>query len=224
MERVRYILLVVTLMVSSSGFAFDLPRDMPSFEALLSLHKSVKRDEDEALKRLTTSLGEQSSVTDWADKYNKTRTTLDSRLNNAYSYLVLVGAISSTATSLYMLIQEYSEFGGNTIKHVAKKPFVAWYFADANIAIGREIKHAQKLYATVGASGLNLMRGTMDQKLSLVMTLRATIERARGIINSASLYCYLIVNCDWKPDYIWEILNSDIKDDIAEKLVNKWNQ
>lgn len=28
----------------------------------------------------------------------------------------------------------------------------------------------------------------------------------------------------WKPDYIWEILNSNVKNEIAERVINKWNQ
>ena len=196
--------------------AFDFPRDMPTFEALMALHKAVKKDEDQAVARIATSFGEQSLVTKGAKKFNDVRSTLDSKLNNAYSYVVLAGAISSTANSLYMLTKEYKDFTVNTYKYVSEKPFVAWYYTDANVAIAREIKHAQKLYVSVAASGINLMKASMDEKLDLVMTLKNTIDNARRIIDNANLYCYLVTDCGWKPDYIWEILTSSVKDEIVE--------
>ena len=64
----------------------------------------------------------------------------------------------------------------------------------------------------------------MDEKLNLVMTLKASIDRARYIIDNANLYCFLVTDCGWKPDYIWEILNSNVKNEIAERVINKWNQ
>lgn len=217
-------LVLVALLLPLKSFAFDFPKDLPTFEALMALHKAVKKDEDQALARIATSFGEQSLVTKGAEKFNDVRSTLDTKFNNAYSYVVLATAISSTASSLYLLTKEYKDFTANTYKYVTKKPFVAWYHADANLAIAREIKHAQKLYATVAASGINLMKASMDEKMNLVMSLKDTIENARRIIDNANLWCYLMTNCGWKPDYIWEILTSDVKDEIVGAVINKWNQ
>lgn len=206
------------------SLAFDFPKDLPTFEALMALHKAVKKDEDQALARIATSFGEQSLVTKGAEKFNDVRSTLDTKLNNAHSYVVLAAAISSTAGSLYLLTKEYKDFTANTYKYVSKKPFVAWYYTEANVAIAREIKHAQKLYVTVAASGINLMRASMDEKLNLVMTLKDSIENARRIIDNANLYCCLVTDCGWKPDYIWEILTSDVKDEIVSAVIGKWNK
>lgn len=227
MKRTRlaviFSLLSALLLFPFNAGAFDFPRDLPTFEALMALHKAVKKDEDQAVARIATSFGEQSLVTKGTKKFNDVRSTLDSKLNNAYSYVVLAGAISSTANSLYMLTKEYKDFTVNTYKYVSKKPFVAWYYTDANVAIAREIKHARKLYASVAASGINLMKTSMDEKLNLVMTLKNTIDNARRIIDNTNLYCYLVTDCGWKPDYIWEILTSSVKDEIVEGVVGKWN-
>ena len=218
------IAMLAVLLLPLKSAAFDWPKDMPTFEALMALHKAVKKDEDQALARIATSFGEQSLVTKGAEKFNDLRSTLDTRLNNAYSYVVLAAAISSTASSLYLLTKEYKDFTVNTYRHVSEKPFVAWYYTEANVAIAREIKHARKLYATVAASGINLMKASMDEKLNLVMSLKDTIENARRIIDNANLYCYLVTDCGWKPDYIWEILTSEVKDGIVSAVVNKWNR
>lgn len=216
--------MLAALLLPLKSAAFDWPKDMPTFEALMALHKAVKKDEDQALARIATSFGEQSLVTKGAEKFNDLRSTLDTRLNNAYSYVVLAAAISSTASSLYLLTKEYKDFTVNTYRHVSEKPFVAWYYTEANVAIAREIRHARKLYATVAASGINLMKASMDEKLNLVMSLKDTIENARRIIDNANLYCYLVTDCGWKPDYIWEILTSEVKDGIVSAVVNKWNR
>ena len=225
MELRKYaIAALAAILLPFKSLAFDFPKDLPTFEALMALHKAVKKDEDQALARIATSFGEQSLVTKGAEKFNDVRSTLDTRLNNAYSYIVLAAAISSTASSLYLLTKEYKDFTANTYKYVSKKPFVAWYYAEANVAIAREIKHAQKLYATVAASGINLMKASMDEKLNLVMSLKDTIENARRIIDNANLYCYLVTDCGWKPDYIWEILTSDVKDEIVSAVIGRWNK
>jgi len=217
-------IILISLFLPFKSLAFDFPKDLPTFEALMALHKAVKKDEDQALARIATSFGEQSLVTKGAEKFNDVRSTLDTKLNNAHSYVVLAAAISSTAGSLYLLTKEYKDFTANTYRYVSKKPFVAWYYTEANVAIAREIKHAQKLYATVAASGINLMKASMDEKLNLVMTLKDSIENARRIIDNANLYCYLVTDCGWKPDYIWEILTSDVKDEIVSAVIGKWNK
>lgn len=217
-------LLLSSALSSRAAEIFDLPKDLPTAEALMALHKCIKKDEDQALTRIATSFGEQSIVTKGARKFNDVRTTLDSKLNNAYSYVVLAGAISSTASSLYQLSKEYKDFTVNTFKHVKEKPFVAWYYTEANVAISREIKHCYNLYAAVAASGINLMKASMDEKLNLVMTLKNSIDRARYIIDNANLYCYLVTECGWKPDYIWEILTSEVKDEIVKIVINNWNK
>mgnify|MGYP007124953460 FL=1 len=226
MKHRRLYILCLTLLfwLPVKSFAYVIPKDLPTIEALIALHKAIKKDEDKALQRVATSFGEQSLITKGADKFNDVRTTLDTRLSNANSYLVLAGAISSTANSLYQLVREYKNFTTHTFKYVSDKPFVAWYYADANVAIAREIKHCYKLYATVAASGINLMKASMDEKLNLVLTLKTTIDRARGIIDNANLYCYLVTDCGWKPDYIWEILNSTVKEEIANRIINQWNK
>lgn len=222
-KRVYCLIIALAITGVTEIRAFDLPRDLPTFEALMALHKQVKKDEDEALKNIATSFGEQTLVTKGADKFNEVRTALDTKLNNAYSYVVLAAAISGTATGLYSLTQEYKDFTVNTYNTVLEKPFVAWYYTEANMAISREIKHCQKLYASLAASGLNVMKASMAEKLDLIMTLKTSIDRARAIIDNANLYCYLMTEGGWKPDYIWEILTSDVKDEIAGILIGQWN-
>ncbi len=86
--RHRIIIYVaLSILLSTRSFAFVIPKDLPTIEALIALHKAVKKDEDQALKRVATSFGEQSLVTKGAIKFNDVRTTLDTKLGNAHSSL-----------------------------------------------------------------------------------------------------------------------------------------
>ena len=42
------IIALVALLLPLKSFAFDFPKDLPTFEALMALHKAVKKDEDQA--------------------------------------------------------------------------------------------------------------------------------------------------------------------------------
>ena len=175
-----------------------------------------------ALAKVSVSYGEQSLVTKGATKFNDVRMTLNSKLNNAYSYVILGTALASTGTDLYRLIDTYAKFTKNTAKYAFKKPAVAWYYTEANFACAREIKNIKQMYVTLTVSGLNVMRASMDEKLELVNTLHSYISNMLGIIDSANLWCSIVVMGGFHYDYIWDILNSDVKDEIAKKVIDKW--
>lgn len=208
---------------SASADGVELPKDQPTIEALISLHKLIKKEEDKALEKVAASYGEQSLVTKGAKSFNDVRTTLDTKLSDAHSYLVLGSALALTSTDLYKLIRDYCEFTKNTGKYVFKKPQVAWYYTEANYACARELNNIKKMYVTISASGLNLMKASMDEKLTLINTLHGYINNMRGIIDSANLWCSIVVMGGFHYDYIWDILNSDVRDQISKKVIAKWN-
>ena len=203
---------------------FDYPDDQPTIEALISLHKLIKKEEEKALEKVTASYGEQSLVTKGATKFNDVRTTLNTKLNNAYSYVILGTALASTGTDLYKLINTYSEFTKNTAKYAFKKPAVMWYYTEANFACAREVKNIKTMYLTLTASGLNVMRASMDEKLELVNTLHSYISNMLGIIDQANLWCSIVAMGGFHYDYIWDILNSDVRDEIATQVIGKWSK
>ena len=174
------------------------------------------------MERVAVSFGEQSLVTKGAEKFNDVRTTLDSKMNNAYSYVVLAAAIGSTANSLYRLIKDYADFTSNTMETFKDKPMVGWYYSEAMFACNREIKAIKKMYTTMSAAGLNVMKASMDEKLELVFELKTRIDTMRGIIDNASLWCSVVTTGGFKYDYIWDILSSDVLDEIAEDVINNW--
>ena len=219
-------LLILTAAFVGCGFAhaIEFPKDLPTIEALIDLHKMIKGQEDQAMERVAVSLGEQSMVTKGSQKFNDARTTLDSKLSNGYSYVLLAASLGYTANSMYKLIQEYSEFAQLSAQYSTKKPMVAWYFTEANLACAREIKNIKALYTTMAASGVNVMKASMDEKLNLVNSIKTSIDVMRGIIDSAYCWASIVAVGGFHYDYIWDILNSEVTDEIATGLINQWNK
>ena len=223
MRRIILIMMAFFL-IQGKALAIEWPQDFPTIEALISLHKMIKGEEDAARDKIAVSFGEQSLVTKGANKFNDARTTLDSKLSNGYSYVLLAASLSYTASSMYKLIQEYSEFAQLSVQYSTKKPMVAWYFAEANLACSREIKNIKALYLTMTASGLNVMKASMDEKLNLVNSIKTSIDTMRGIIDSAYCWASIVAVGGFHCDYIWDILNSEVTDEIATGLINQWNK
>ena len=223
MRRI-FLIMMAVLLIQGKALAIEWPQDFPTIEALISLHKMIKGEEDAARDKIAVSFGEQSLVTKGANKFNDARTTLDSKLSNGYSYVLLAASLSYTASSMYKLIQEYSEFAQLSVQYSTKKPMVAWYFAEANLACSREIKNIKALYLTMTASGLNVMKASMDEKLNLVNSIKTSIDTMRGIIDSAYCWASIVAVGGFHYDYIWDILNSKVTDEIATGLINQWNK
>ena len=79
--KIQLACVIVALMLfPAKSFAFIIPKDLPTIEALIALHKAVKKDEDQALQRVATSFGEQSLITKGAVRFNDVRTTLNTRV------------------------------------------------------------------------------------------------------------------------------------------------
>ena len=211
MRRI-FLIMMAVLLIQGKALAIEWPQDFPTIEALISLHKMIKGEEDAARDKIAVSFGEQSMVTKGANKFNDARTTLDSKLSNGYSYVLLAASLSYTASSMYKLIQEYSEFAQLSVQYSTKKPMVAWYFAEANLAL------------TMTASGLNVMKASMDEKLNLVNSIKTSIDTMRGIIDSAYCWASIVAVGGFHCDYIWDILNSEVTDEIATGLINQWNK
>lgn len=222
--RRNILIMMAFFLIQGKALAIEWPQDFPTIEALISLHKMIKGEEDAARDKIAVSFGEQSMVTKGANKFNDARTTLDSKLSNGYSYVLLAASLSYTASSMYKLIQEYSEFAQLSVQYSTKKPMVAWYFAEANLACSREIKNIKALYLTMTASGLNVMKASMDEKLNLVNSIKTSIDTMRGIIDSAYCWASIVAVGGFHYDYIWDILNSEVTDEIATGLINQWNK
>ena len=44
------VIILIAMLLPFKSLAFDFPKDLPTFEALMALHKAVKKDEDQDRK------------------------------------------------------------------------------------------------------------------------------------------------------------------------------
>ena len=61
--KIKAVFLLLAILLPVRTFAIDMPKDLPTIEALIALHKAIKKDEDKALQRVATSFGEQYLIT-----------------------------------------------------------------------------------------------------------------------------------------------------------------
>lgn len=222
MRKIIAMLLLVGMTVSARADVIPLPDDLPTITALISLHKKMKKAEDNAAEKVTVSYGTQTEATKETNTFYVARSTLDSKLNNAYSYVVLAGALSSTTTSLYRLIEEYTTLTKAASKTIFKKPMCTWYYMEANYALAKEVKSLKVLVASLTASGTNVLRSSMEEKLTLTFQIKASIEKMRSIIDRTYWWCSVVATGGFKFYYVWDILNSDVTDAIAKGIINQW--
>lgn len=200
------------------------PDDITTTETLIQLHKKLAKQEKEARKNYALMTAGQEFVTNATDKFEKARSTLDSKLNDLNQYLQLSAAIVTTGISLYKLIDEYADFTSNTYTYAKKKPMVLWYYNNANKAIAQEVKHCEKLYAVMAASGVTLMRSSIKEKINLIYTMKNSIERARSILWRANIYCSLMVAGGYTQLFIQDVLDDAARTKIAIKVSEHWNR
>ena len=200
-----------------------IPQDLPTIEALISLHKMMKKNEDLSITQNTTITAEQILTTEIASKERNVKDTLNKKLSDFNSYLMLAATVSNTLIRLESLIEEYSDFVSVSGALAAKKPFVAVYYAGVQKKLIKETSNLNSKIVTYTGSMLNIFKASMDEKFRLVYLIDGSITKMRSLIGSASAY---IKYSD--RDGIEKLDINDFYSDnkgaiIAEGLIEKWN-
>ena len=225
MEPAYRIVAVIVLLVASLPLkAGTVPNDLPTIEALIDAHKKMKKAEDLAVLELT-AIEETHSLTEKVTTaFNKTRTALNKRMSDANSYIALASQVTGVALKLKNLVENYADFTTLTYEHAVNNPLVMVYYVNANAKIKNEVKHVEALVAGFTASGLNLLKATMQEKYAALAKIENAIARINRIIGHASLMCRSMVNGGVKIWHVKDLLNDKTTETIAEKLIALWNE
>lgn len=227
MERISKITLSFSLLVlllcpevcRSNKF---VPNDLPTIEALIDAHKKMKKAEDLAVLELT-AIEETHRLTDKAVcAYNNTRSVLNKRLADANSYLMLAVQISNVAIKVARIGQSYMDFTTTTYDYALKKPFVMVYYLRANYELAKEARHIAEMVAGFTASGLNLLKATMEEKYRVLMQIENSIAKMSRIIAANNMICRGMLQTGLQMWHIQDILNSRTMDSIANKVIALW--
>lgn len=228
MERSLRILLSLLLLIAgyNSGNAIDykLPHDPFTLEALISAHKEMKKAEDLAVLQIEANHEQQSFITKTTSAINKVQTTLNKRMSDVNSYILLASSIVTTSTKLKNLTQEYYDFSKKSFKSVGDNALLGAFFIDANARIAKEVKYLTKLIASYTASGMNILKATNDEKIKLIFLIQSSISQIRNTIYSAEIMMKTMQRYGYDVYYITDILTDDFRETLSGKLINEWNR
>lgn len=224
MKKISLTLIFIFGSLNYIHAGIKFPADMPTISALISLHKQMAKAEDISVNQVNTSYIEQQLVTDNATKFNDVRTTLNTKLNNAHQWVVLAAAISKTTLDVGNAVKEYIQFTRLMGKNLFRKPQIAWYFAEANYNVAKRVTLLKKSVALLVASETNILKASLDERIEIIFNIQEQVAFIRGIISQALFWSRCVAIGGFKYDYIWDILNSEVYDVIANDLINKWNK
>lgn len=222
----KKILLLLSLIVgfsTASRAGIVGPDDLPTISVLIELHKKIAKAEDVAVKQVESGYVEQQLSTKNSSKFNDIRTTLNTKLNNAHQWIILAAAISKTTLDVGNATKEYAQFTQLMAKNILRKPQIAWYFAEANYNVSQRVSLLKKSVALLMASESNILKASLNERIDMVYNIQEQVAMIRGIISQALFWSRCVSIGGFKYDYIWDILNGDVYDSIANDLINSWN-
>lgn len=199
-----------------------MPRDLPTAEALMKLHKLNASAEKEALQRLNTSLTITNQLKKKSIDFHDVRTTLNTKTTNALSYVVLASHLAYITKEMYNLSRDFANFTFASTSTLFKKPMCTWYYIEAVNACTKEIKNMNAMLVRLGANNLNIMQATMDEKLRLISVIKTSVDKCRHIINDTYLWCSVVVQNGFYRLFIEDILNSKVTDQLARKVISQY--
>lgn len=219
--------LLFLLSVGPYSYAIDYsnPKDMPTIELLIALHKEMKKNEKSSLTELATVTLEQEATTDYAKKFSDVKTTIHRKMSDINSYILFATTIVTTTTKLKNLIKEYEDFNTVSLNMVKKKPFVSIYYVN----VQKKLKDCTDRLVSSFAKfeigdALNLLTASMDEKFKLLYSIDSTIEQMKYMLHVATNYIKYASNSSFMAKSIKEMFPEEFKAKTAKKLVEQWNQ
>lgn len=223
MKRI-YIIFLLAIAFSLNGFcgSFSIPHDVPTVEALIDLHKTMAKYEEQSKKQEISSTQSNAHHTKVAQKWHDVRDTINSKLDVANQWIGIATTASRTSLDILKLTKEYVEFTRFMTKEIGHKPFVAWYYSEANYEVYKRVKFVKKSIATIVSAETNILKASMSERAEMIWNVDLEVQQIRDIINNAMFWMKCCVYSYIHIDYIWEILNSDVIDGIADDVASKW--
>lgn len=217
-------ILLSVMSVEVRAIDFTPPSDLPTIEALIALHKEMKKNEDSALTQVATITAEQEVTTNISSKISDIKQTLNMRMNDVNSYLVLASTLTNTTLRLSDLIEEYSNFITECSPIVAKKPYVAASYTTAQKLMADETSRLTKSIAAYTATGVNLLKATMDEKFKLISLIDSSVSRMRSALSRSRNYIVYTSQTGLTTFTVRDIVTSDIMEQTANSLIDIWNR
>lgn len=217
------LLILVSLFIGVTAQAgITPPSDLPTTEALITLHKQNAKAEQQALEDLGASLALSNEIKKKTLDFHKARKFLDTRSANAFSYITLAARIAYVSKGVYDLTVQFTDFTKASLSSPFKKPMAIWYYGQAVHACAREIKLMNTRLATIAGSNLNILQATMPEKLDLIANIQATIDKCKSIIDNAYFWSAFAMSQSFYRVFLWDVFDSKLTDDIALSIIKHY--
>lgn len=223
MKKGIIIFLFLGLVTHLQAGSFSLPSDLSTIEALINLHKLIAKAEDGAVVQTGASKVEEDVISDNTTKFEDVRKTLNTKLNNAYQWVYLGGMISHVSLESVNTIKDYAAYTKFMTKHIKRKPQLGWYYVEANFNIKKQVDILSKSVGTLLAAETNILKASMQERIMMAAEIQSEIEQIHDIITKGMWWAKCIVTGGFEYDYIWDILNSDVTDQIAKEAITHWD-
>ncbi|MCH5226042.1 MAG: hypothetical protein J1D77_08560 [Muribaculaceae bacterium] len=218
-----FILGITVLPLDSLAIDFSMPKDLPTLEALIALHKEMKKNEDKALTQVTTVTAEQEVTTNFSSKYSEVKQIINTKMNDVNSYLILAATITNTTTQLSNLIKEYENFMEVCTPIIKEKPTVSVRYADTQKQLAEETKRLTKSIMAFSATGVNILKASMKEKYKLIYLIDDSISRMRNVLSKNRNYILYTAGRNlWTAD-VRDIITDPMLKGVSEKLIQQWN-
>lgn len=224
----KHIIFLFSLLIGFSplsvkGIDFAAPKDIPTIEALIALHKEMKKNEDAALTQVTTVTAQQDLTTDITSRISNIKQIINTKMNTVNTYLILATTITNTTMKMQSLINEYENFMSQCTPIIKEKPFVSVKYANTQKMIAEETKRLYKSIAAFSASGVNLLKASMDEKFKLIYLIDDSVSRMRNVISKNRNYILYTAGRNlWTAD-VRDIITDNMLQEISDKLIQQWN-
>lgn len=218
-----FILGITVLPLDSLAIDFSMPKDLPTLEALIALHKEMKKNEDSALTQVTTVTAEQEVTTNFSSKYSEVKQIINTKMNDVNSYLILAATITNTTTQLSNLIKEYENFMEICTPIIKEKPTVSVRYAGTQKQLADETKRLTKSIMAFSATGVNILKASMKEKYKLIYLIDDSISRMRNVLSKNRNYILYTAGRNlWTAD-VRDIITDPMLKGVSEKLIQQWN-
>lgn len=203
--------------------SFALPSDLPTIEALIKLHKMIAKAEDKSIVQTGASKVEEDAIGDRTSKFEDVRKTLNSKLDNAYQWVYLGGMISHISLESYKTIKDYVDYTKFMTKNIKHKPQLGWYYLECNYNIKKRVDLLSESVVTLLAAQTNILKASMQERIMMAAEIQSEIEKIHDIITNSMWWARCITTPGVHYDFIWDILNSEMKDEIVKAAIARWD-
>lgn len=220
MKRVIIISLIIAFLgMTSNTFAVT---DIPTLEAMISLHKMTNTKELAIREKLTWLNAGQIVTKQETTGFKKTMDIYHQRLQDAQGWMQLATTLASLGMKIYNTEKDMEEFFAASPELVKKGAIPAAVYASGVYKIQKDIRKAIKDLATLEISNLNILRSTMKQKLQLVYFIDATISSIRSTMEYTLFYCRWCTRSEFIRENIRYLFTTEMSKDAAGKALELW--